>query len=625
MAIYTSSPLGLITDSDMSDFYKPYSDLNKYQGSLFSSQHIIQRKNNSKTPFDVLSFKSASTIHQNDVYNMKTSNIIEKLNDLPSMRLKMADFAYCKDFGVYPNNRLIVCRRFPNPVTDDLNTVTSQPISTLVSWFSEESNIIDFSFSEKWVEADVSFKNVLNDIGGDIGLKKINIELGSALEAASNLVPLPGVTETFQRRILQAIGIIEPPKRDDKGNVIMDTASIIPSGDPNLIKESMVRGLIGADSPGSGLIGKFNIQVKCKWEQKFISGVDPTFVYYDILRTVLSFGSSDAVFYLGKKSNLPDMMKNVIKKLETNPFALIQDFIKGIITTISDVAKDLDKALKDINKKSEQNAAKKDDSLIANPLDGVSSILGDFAKPLDDVAKALTSTIAKKYKIPLMGIVTSLTGLSSTPWHITIGNPIRPIFSSGDMVCKDVKVNLGSQLSFNDLPSYIECEFTLESARNLGADEIFEKLSSGALRVSEQAPSFYNSDDISNKSKAEPADRSTGVNDIKNTLNENKEDDSNITVDSNLQTKSGNSDVDSGEKINRDPNSIDPTIGKTTQPPTTGKFTYEVVTDFWETPPNRVIAKDSNGVIAYKGERYYRLSDSDGFLEDAKDALNDES
>ena len=625
MATYTSSPLGLINDTDIIDIYQPYSDLNKYQGSLFSSQHIIQRKNNSKTPFDALSFKSASTIHQNDVYNMKTSNIIEKLNELPSMRLKMADFAYCKDFGVYPNNRLIVCRRFPNPVTDDLNTVTSQPISTLVSWFSEESNIIDFSFSEKWVEADVSFKNVLNDIGGDIGLKKINIELGNALEAASNLVPLPGVTETFQRRILQAIGIIEPPPTEaEKAAGKKDTASIIPPGDPNLIKESMVRGLIGADSPGSGLIGKFSIVVKCKWEQKFISGVDPTFVYYDILRTVLSFGSSDAVFYLGKKSNLPDRMKNVIKKLETDPFGLIQDFIKGIITTISDVAKDLDKALKDINKKSEENAAKKDDSLIANPLDGVSSILGDFAKPLDDVAKALTSTIAKKYKIPLMGIVTSLTGLSSTPWHITIGNPIRPIFSSGDMLCKDVKVNLGSQLSFNDLPSYIECEFTLESARNLGADEIFEKLSAGSLRVSEQAPSFYNSDDISNKSKATPTDVSEGKNDIKSTLDENKEDDSNITVDSNLQTKSGNSDVDSGEKINRDPNSVEPTIGKTTPPPTTGKFTYEVVTD-GETPPNRVVAKDSNGTIAYKGERYYRLSDSDGFLEDAKDSLNDNS
>ncbi len=616
MATYTSSPLGLINDTDIIDIYQPYSDLNKYQGSLFSSQHIIQRKNNSKTPFDALSFKNASTIHQNDVYNMKTSNIIEKLNEIPSMKLKMADFAYCKDFGVYPNNRLIVCRRFPNPVSDDLNTVTSQPISTLVSWFSEEANIIDFSFSEKWVDADVSFKNVLNDIGGDIGLKKINIELGSALEAASNLVPLPGVTETFQRRILQAIGIIEPPPTEaEKAAGKKDTASIIPSGDPNLIKESMVRGLIG-DSPGSGLIGKFTIQVKCKWEQKFISGVDPTFVYYDILRTVLSFGTSDAVFYLGKKSNLPAGMKDVIKKLETNPFGLIQDFIKNIISSIESVAKDL-KAMLDLNKKSEQNAAKKDDSLIANPLDGVQSIL-------KDVATTLTSTIAKKYKIPLMGIVTSLTGLASTPWHITIGNPIRPIFSSGDMLCKDVKVNLGSQLSFNDLPSYIECDFTLESARNLGADEIFEKLSSGSLRVSEQASSFFNSDVISNKSKATPADSSEGKNDIKSTLNENKEDDSNITVDNNLQTKSGNSDVDSGEKINRDPNSVDPTIGKTTPPPTTGKFTYEVITD-GETPPNRVVAKDSNGAIAYKGERYYRLSDSDGFLEDARDALNDES
>lgn len=621
MAIYTSSPLGLINDIDMSDFYQPYSDGNAFQGSIFSSQHTIQRKNNSKTPFDVLSFKSAATIHQNDVYDMRTSNIIEKLNEIPSMRLKMTDFAYCKDLGVFPNNRLIVCRRFPNPVTDDLNTVSIQPVSTLVSWFSEESGVLDFSFGERWTEADVSFKNVLNDVGGDIGLKKINIELGSALEAASNLVTLPGITESFQRRILQSLGIIEPPKRDSNGNIISDAATIIPAGDPNLIKESMVRGLIEADGRGSGLIGKFSIQVKCKWEQKFISGVDPTFVYYDILRTVLSFGSSDAVFYLGKKSNLPAGMKNVIKKLETDPFGLIQDFIKGIINTIKSVAQDLNNVLLDINKKS-TDASKKDDSLISNPLDGVESILGDFAKPLNKAATILTSTIAKKYKIPLMGIVTSLTGLSSTPWHITIGNPIRPIFSSGDMLCKDVKVNLGSQLSFNDLPSYIECEFTLESARNLGADEIFEKLSSGSLRVSEQAPSFYNSDDTSNKSKVQPVDKSNIINDNQDKINENSEDDSNLTTNTNTQTKIGNSDIDSGEKVNRDPNSIDPTIGKVSDTPSTGKFTYEVVTDDG-TPPNRVVAKDANGVIAYKGDRYYRLSDSEGFIEDAKDALND--
>jgi hypothetical protein len=55
-----------------------------------------------------------------------------------------------------------------------------------------------------------------------------------------------------------------------------------------------------------------------------------------------------------------------------------------------------------------------------------------------------------------------MTGTPSTPWHITIGNPKRPIFSSGDMYIQDdVKVDLGPILQFNDLPSSIKCELHL--------------------------------------------------------------------------------------------------------------------------------------------------------------------
>ena len=75
-----------------------------------------------------------------------------------------------------------------------------------------------------------------------------------------------------------------------------------------------------------------------------------------------------------------------------------------------------------------------------------------------------------------------MTGSNSTPWHITIGNPKKPIFSSGDMFTTDVKLTLGPILSFNDLPSSIKIEFTLESARDLGAQEIFNKFNNGSGR-----------------------------------------------------------------------------------------------------------------------------------------------
>jgi hypothetical protein len=78
-----------------------------------------------------------------------------------------------------------------------------------------------------------------------------------------------------------------------------------------------------------------------------------------------------------------------------------------------------------------------------------------------------------------------LTGGPSTPWHITIGNPLRPIFCSGDMLCSGVEVSFGPQLSFNDLPTYIEVTVTLTSARNLGLQEIFAKFNAGGIRTTD--------------------------------------------------------------------------------------------------------------------------------------------
>jgi len=50
---------------------------------------------------------------------------------------KPVDFAYLKDVGVYPNNRIIICRRFDSAVGNDLTQVADEPISTIISWIPD--------------------------------------------------------------------------------------------------------------------------------------------------------------------------------------------------------------------------------------------------------------------------------------------------------------------------------------------------------------------------------------------------------------------------------------------------------------------------------------------------------
>jgi hypothetical protein len=622
--IYTSSPLGLILEGDFS--------YGNGGNSRFSTKNTLNKTSvNSKSGLvqHPLTLQSPDTVHVDDVYEISTFNIIRQLENYPTMKLKWADFAYCRDYGVYPNNRLVVCRRFDHPMIDDLTFSgregASEPISTIITWMPESTEILSFNFGESWVEAQPSFKELLNDVGDDMGLGKINFKLGDALSAGMNLVSLPGFTQGLQRSILGELGVIDK-----------DSVDIIPSGTPNLIKESMQRKLIKDDSAGSGLVGKFSVVVKCAWEQKFISGVDPTLIYYDILQTILAFGGSQAVFYLGKRSNLGGLG------------AALEDFLKPggatrlirkVVEAFSNALKELTKDINDLigkffdstygekdsggggsEKTPEQIEAdekKKRDDTIAN---AQNKITGDtyseevrqpdgtittVQKP--GLLKGFADTIIKKYRIQALGVVTTLTGLPSTPWHITIGNPLRPIFSSGDMLTQDVKVNLGAQLSFNDLPSYIECEFTLVSARNLGIDEIIEKLSCSGIRISNEHPTFWNTHPDPGENQPQPSGPTPSTpGPTASAPTDNKQEDElqNVaaTQSTSEQSKVGNENSTgtastTGQQVNPDPNSNEPVIGApTSTTPTETEYVVKPGDSIWK------IAKNKLGPNASKSE-----------------------
>jgi hypothetical protein len=133
----------------------------------------------------------------------------------------------------------------------------------------------------------------------------------------------------------------------------------------------------------------------------------------------------------------------------------IRGFVKDLITKISNVVK-------------------------------TSSVAEIGKKFLDGITTELVAPVIKKYKIRLIGVANALTGTTSTPWHVTIGNPKRPMFSSGDMQVMDVKLTMGDTLSYNDLPSTITAEITFKNARSLGGDEIYERFNNGVGRSSKR-------------------------------------------------------------------------------------------------------------------------------------------
>lgn len=423
------------------------------------------------------------TLHNNAVYDTSLLNIIERLSSTEAA-LRPGDFAYLKDIGVFPNNRLMIARRFLAPHTDNIygkfKGVSSIPTSILISWKPQDEDFVDIQFGEKWEDANADFTNVLNSLGEDFGAK-VKLKIGDTGNAGFNIVSLPGFTETIQRNILMQMGILDKDGVDKP----------LPSGNPNLIKEAKRRKNVPYTDEGSGLKCKVSIKMTCVYEQKFISGIDPTIVFQDLIMNILRFGTSKSDIY-----GLSKTFATNVEKWINNPSTLAEDFTKYITNALTALKDEITTAINgffgtedqtkfDTEGNVKQKTAKEQaDEKNAALTKDKNKAQQQFDNLLANVGTAIKKTI-QKYRLEIEGIARALSGMPSTPWHITIGNPLRPVFCAGDMYMdSEVSLKLGPTLAFNDLPSSITADFTLTNARSWGLQEIAAKFNAGSLRVS---------------------------------------------------------------------------------------------------------------------------------------------
>lgn len=416
-----------------------------------------------------------SKVHNDRMYDLSILNIVEVLSKSGNAALRPGDFAYLKHLGVYPNNRLMIARRFGGPVGDNIfGKGGGGPKAVLISWRPENDDFLSFSFGEEWVEAEADFTSVINKMGKDFGLDN----LGGAGASAFSLIPLPGFSEVLQRMVLEEIGVL------NKGS----GTGPLPSGNPNIIKQAKRRKTVGYGEAASGLKCSISVKMTCEYEQKFISGIDPSMAFMDIINNIAIFGTSKSDNY-GLSSGLTQTLKeflndpgSIVRKI----LAGIDKGIRSIIESLKAAAEKVLKALDDaVDSQANANqpaqpldvgAEKEKNASLVNK---AKNFINKFLNKINDYFK----TYLTKYKVEILGIANALSGAPSSPWHLTIGNPLRPFFCCGDMLAGDVTLSFGPHLAFNDLPSTIKAEFTLTNARPQGLQEILAKFNVGHLRV----------------------------------------------------------------------------------------------------------------------------------------------
>jgi hypothetical protein len=151
-----------------------------------------------------------------------------------ALRLRAADFAYLKDLGVYPINRLWILRRYPDNCVVPNNLLdwgnnSVEPVSTVVGWIKdkEDAEFLSVSFHEVWVDQN----NTIDKVIGEILKKEFSLP-------GDEIMSVPGWGQGILFGMLKAMGFT--------GDF---NAFNVVTGDPNVLRVGKMR-----DISNQGLI-----------------------------------------------------------------------------------------------------------------------------------------------------------------------------------------------------------------------------------------------------------------------------------------------------------------------------------------------------------------------------------
>jgi hypothetical protein len=423
-------------------------DWKEYSKDKNGNFKINNQKNINEPVFfrDNSLFKTAEPNFSNE--GLSIENLITWSEKYPALQLRFQDFVYCKRLGYYPNNRLIILRRFKGGVPDNLfdyykkdssKLQYTQPLSTMITWLTPDDDIIDMSFNESWKPYSAGFletvKNALSDFRTD-GDKYEKDKASSLTQSLDDLITSLAIDE------------IAPAREDG----VPFTRSI--KGNPNLIKNAMKR-----DTDGAGLKSSIIFELTFEYELRFINNVDPSIAILDLMSNAMRMGTSESEF----RYNIP--------------FLKDDNTIKNIIN--GDMAKLGESLIEDI-KKFTDSISKKVKNLLNNNTNNNKTNVGENN---DNVLKKSAEYILSKYRENLKAAFSVDTGLPSGIWHVTIGNPKAPIISCGDLIISKSTLKLGKELGYNDFPNSFSVTYTLTTARERGRNELIRIFNNGRGRL----------------------------------------------------------------------------------------------------------------------------------------------
>ena len=385
------------------------------------------------------------------------------------LRLKPSDFAYLRDLGVYPINRMIILRRFPEGlyVPEDLNTFATEPISTIIGWIKPDQNFGSITVNEGWTKTTERFDVVMSNI--------IKNSTGGVVDIAA-LVPIPDFAQGMLFAAYKNMGLLNNSGDNDNTDEINEYYDMssggsetwglknIPVGDPNVLQEAPFR-----DPVGQNIQSDFNFEFETVYEQKLIGDVDPGNAMMDILDNIYAMGTSNMTFYWGDDSAPIKKAKKAAFDKGNNLRAW-WDFVKEVATDFWKTMMTFLTESKDAIKKT---------------FEDISSAYKTFTNVATDTLQSILTSTISIHRFRIRGSIELMVGGkdSSAPWHLTIGNPLLPWINTSHIIVKSVNVETSNELGFNDMPQRLTAKFNCQLSRSLGKQELMRMFNNSYRRT----------------------------------------------------------------------------------------------------------------------------------------------
>jgi hypothetical protein len=404
--------------------------------------------------------------------NVSITKLIEFFgNNYPKIGYRAQDFLYLKYYRKIPVNHLITLRRFPTPVNDNIfdlsvkynenpdSVESTEKIAdvnqvagvTAVTYLGETAgnkldDILKFTYGLKWKDIQSKMESVESNKNSYTSQPFYN-KIGAVGRATADA--LKGVSPGAKFRAQN--------NPDAGGDRFGTTYANFVIGPVNVVDQTTVR--------DTGLKFENDIKLAFEYELKSLNYINPKIAMIDIISNMLTMTTNNAQFFGGGHRYYGSA--GYVASTFGNMGLLRKGDFGGYIGS---VVKDVDKGFKGLFG-SGDGGFNILDGIKKLATTGLGNMLGGF---LGDNMGAINGSTATAALI------------SAEPtgnWHITVGNPLNPIVSMGNMYCDNTIMTLGNGLGYDDFPMDVKFEIDLKHGKPRDKGDIENMFNAGRGRI----------------------------------------------------------------------------------------------------------------------------------------------